>query len=653
MTLVLIVAKTRRGGQACIGGITDGGKSVRLIAADAETDDHAGMEYNVGEVWEIEARKPKTLLPPHVENLVVHSARRIRVADPAPAIARFMPPACGGPETLFDGLAQASERGRLYIAESTGIPSRSTMFWRPDRPLQRIEDGKRVRYRYPSAGDPSLVFVGFQEPVAEIPAGTLLRVSLAHWWRPEDSEAELRCYVQLSGWFAEEGTPATKAAPEETAPAATIARRVPSMEEARRTLRSVFGYDSFRPTQEEVVSSLLNGQDTLAVMPTGSGKSLCFQLPALICDGLTVVVSPLIALMQDQVEQLHALGLPAALLNSTVDYSSYVETTNAVRRGRIKLLYTSPETLLRPETLLMLDSSRVAFLVVDEAHCISQWGHDFRPEYRQLREVRERYPAAACAAFTATATDRVRQDIVSSLELRAPAISVASFNRENLYLAVQPRQDGPEQVAAFLREHAGESGIIYCSTRRETEELSQALAGAGFPALPYHAGLPNDVRATNQDAFARSDTAIMVATVAFGMGINKSNVRFVLHYNMPASIESYYQEIGRAGRDGLRADCLLLYGAADLYTHKFLIDQGAPEQRQARKVRLKAMIGYADAPGCRRELLLGYFGEALEQACDFCDNCLPAPTETAEIPGTGSQVVDATEFAALLLRCIS
>ena len=380
-------------------------------------------------------------------------------------------------------------------------------------------------------------------------------------------------------------------------------------------------------------------------MPTGGGKSLCYQLPALIFDGLTLVISPLIALMQDQVDQLRELGVPAAFLNSSLDYRSYVQTMERVRQGQVKLLYTSPETLLRAETLVMLDQSRVECLTIDEAHCISQWGHDFRPEYRQLLPVRRRFAQAICLAFTATATQRVRQDIVDQLGFDAANTFVASFNRKNLQLAARPRTDGLQQVLAFLEAHRDQSGIIYCSTRETVDNLAARLVEAGWPALPYHAGLDDATRQRNQRQFTRADVSVMVATIAFGMGINKPNVRFVLHFNLPKDVESYYQEIGRAGRDGLPADCLLLYGQKDIYTIQYFIDEGAERERPGRVARLQAMVRYAQSSGCRRTPLLGYFGETFDGApCNTCDQCLA--TEA------GGEKIDLTEAARKFLACV-
>jgi ATP-dependent DNA helicase RecQ len=682
MMQVLIVAKTRQGAGACVGGITFDGRSVRLIAVDAATNEHAGLEYQVGEVWDVDAAPSEIVVAPHVENVVVRAKRRVApMTCPERFIERHMPPAAGGPEMLYGGLLQATDGGALYIAEASGVPDHSTAFWRPDRPLARVDDGKRIRYRYATEdGSRSLVFVGFQEPPEEIPAGALLRVSLAHWWRPVDRpEAELRCYGQLSGWYplvlptartmAPQALPAGRdPMPDQPArttgagkPPPGVAKGVPvssdggnasvvppisrAAGDAHRLLKSVFGYDTFRPLQAEIIGNILAGQDSLAIMPTGSGKSLCYQLPALLLDGLTVVVSPLIALMQDQVRQLHEVGAPAAFLNSTVEYRDYLATAQSVRQGEIKLLYTSPETLLRPETLVMLDQSRVACLVIDEAHCISSWGHDFRPEYRQLLPVRARYPGAVCAAFTATATPRVQRDIQEILGFRDADSFVASFNRENLFLEVEPRRKGPAQVLDFLCRHRDEAGIIYCSTRQGVDDLTATLVAQGWNAVSYHAGLDDATRRRNQELFSRDRAPIVVATVAFGMGINKSNVRFVLHYNLPENLETYYQEIGRAGRDGLRADCLLIFSRADLYTINRFIEEGVESERPGRQARLRAMLRFAETDGCRRSLLLEYFGEEMAGAgCDFCDNCFSAAADGPR--------EDATEAAHLFLGCV-
>jgi len=636
-----------------VGGITEDGRSVRLVAANATTNVRAGLEYGIGEVWEIDWTPDLNLIPPHVENILVHEAHHLRRSHKLEeTIHRFMPPVAGGPEGLFEGLAQTTSSGGLYIAQRTGLPRHSTAFWVPDQPLQLDCEGKRIHYRYPTNdGGRALAFVGFQEPLSEIPPGTLLRVSLAHWWHPQDRpDEELRCFVQLSGWFGETQSLNPGALPRISThvnplvavkPSAAAAALLPR---AHEVLKRTFGFSQFLPVQRDVISRVLQRQDTLAVMPTGGGKSLCYQLPALLSDGLTVVVSPLIALMQDQVRQLRDLDIPAECLNHTVPIPEYRAIATGVRSGRIKILYLAPETLLRPETLLLIEQSNLACLAVDEAHCISEWGHDFRPEYRQLRDLRGRFPQAVCLALTATATDRVRQDIRRLLGIPPAGEFVASFNRQNLLLTVEPRRDGLAQLIVFLEKHRGQSGIIYCSKRKQADDLSAALAANGWPALPYHAGLDPDVRRRNQDRFIQDEVPLMVATVAFGMGINKSNVRFVVHAHLPKDVESYYQEIGRAGRDGLPADCLLLYSRGDAVLHRHFIDQGAASERPGRQARLEALLRYAETRECRRVPLLAYFGEDLPAPCGHCDNCVRGPL-------TG-QTLDVTAAAQKFLSCI-
>jgi ATP-dependent DNA helicase RecQ len=651
---ILIVAKTRRGAGACVGGITEDGHSVRLIACDAASNERAGLEYEVGEVWEIDSAPDPDIVPPHVENIIVRRARRLRRSQKvAETIHRFMPPVGGGAEKLFDGVTQTTAAGGLYIAERTGLPHRSTMFWAPDQSLRLDCEGKRLRYRYPTSdGGRTLTFVGFQEPLAEIAPGTLLRVSLAHWWRPKERPAEeLRCFVQLSGWFIEKATGSREPSPPAPAPTTmgtqnsveTAAPLVALQQRALQVLRRTFGYSQFFPVQAEAIARILERQDTLVVMPTGGGKSLCYQLPGPLFEGLTVIVSPLVALMQDQVSQLDAVGVSAACLNHMVPIHEHTAITNRVRRGHIKLLYVAPETLLRPETLVLLEQSRLACVAIDEAHCISEWGHDFRPEYRQLQEVRRRFPQAVCLALTATATPRVREDVRRLLCIAAEGEFVASFNRPNLYLAVEPRHDALAQVLAFLEVRRGQAGIIYCGTRKQTDELCAALNASGWAALPYHAGLEDDVRRRNQERFLHNEAPLMVATVAFGMGINKANVRFVVHAHLPKDLEGYYQEIGRAGRDGLRADCLLLYTRGDAMIHRHFINQGTECERPGREERLQALMRFAEARDCRRKPLLAYFGETLGQPCCQCDNCV----QTMK-----GDLTDVTAAAQVFLSCV-
>ncbi len=411
-------------------------------------------------------------------------------------------------------------------------------------------------------------------------------------------------------------------------------------------LKATFGYDTFRPLQREVIENVLNKRDTLAVMPTGGGKSLCYQIPALIFSGLTVVVSPLIALMKDQVEQMRAYGVPALFLNSSLSVEAYQENMDYVRRGDVKLLYVAPETLLTPRILSLLSTLKVDCLTIDEAHCISEWGHDFRPEYRQLVDVRRKFPDAICLALTATATPRVRADIKSTLGFAASNEFVASFNRENLYIEVAPKRDAAIQTTSFLERFKDQSGIIYCFSRKQVDELAGHLARKGHSVRPYHAGLEDDVRRRNQEAFIRDDAQIIVATIAFGMGINKPNVRFVVHYDLPKSVESYYQEIGRAGRDGLPAHCLLLYSYSDVAKLKYFIDQKEGDERRVAMQHLDAIVRYAeDEVNCRRKPLLNYFGEPYSESnCHNCDNC------NAEAPVLEDITIPAQKFLSCVKR---
>ena len=639
---VLIVAKTRMGGGACIGAITEKGDSVRLVPFDADPHDGANLEYNVGDVWEISSEPATALIPPHNENIVVYEGHRLfTVRDCVSAIQLLMPPTSGDPNLLYDELLQTTASGSLYVVEQNGIPSYSTTFWRPDKPLTRDTEGKRVRYRYPTRnGGCTLTFVGFQEPLETIPAGTLLRISLAHWWRPQDApDAELRCYAQLSGWFTEEVQQERAECSIEVESSSAQMRPQAS----QKILKDVFGYVEFRPLQKNIIDHILKRYDSLIVLPTGGGKSLCYQLPALIFDGVTVVVSPLISLMQDQVTQLQQRDVSAVFLNSTLNHPEYLGTMRRVKRGEVKLLYMAPETLVRPEIVLMLEEANVSCLAIDEAHCISQWGHDFRPEYRELVSVRKRFPRAVCLALTATATPRVQGDIRQLLSISEENQFVASFDRENLFLAVEPKVDALEQSLAFLNKHRDGPGIIYCQTREQVESLAHELTQRGIRALPYHAGLDSAVRSRNQEAFIAGEIQVIVATVAFGMGIDKADVRFVLHTGLPKEPESYYQEIGRAGRDGSRAECLLLFNWTDMDTIKYFIHRGASTEREGRLQRLNVLVDWATSIECRRKGLLAYFGERYEnESCGMCDNCLSAQIDQ----------VDLTAQAQKFLSCV-
>ena len=398
-------------------------------------------------------------------------------------------------------------------------------------------------------------------------------------------------------------------------------------------LKDTFGYDTFRPLQKEVIENVLARRDTLAVMPTGGGKSLCYQIPALLFDGLTVVISPLISLMKDQVEQLRAFGVPSVFLNSSLSPQEYNENMDYVKRGEVKLLYVAPETLLTPRILALLSGLKVDLLTIDEAHCISEWGHDFRPEYRQIVEVRKKFPNAVCMALTATATSRVRQDIRHTLKFATTNEFIASFNRENLFIEVVPKQDPSQQVREIINRYKDQSGIIYCFSRKQVDELAAYLGMKGYSVRPYHAGLDDADRRRNQEAFIRDDVQIIVATIAFGMGINKPNVRFVIHHDLPKSIEGYYQEIGRAGRDGLPAHCVLLYSYGDVAKLNYFIDQKEGEEKRVAIEHLNAIVRYAeDEHNCRRKPLLNYFGEPYTAStCSNCDNCNSAPTPLTDV----------------------
>ena len=394
------------------------------------------------------------------------------------------------------------------------------------------------------------------------------------------------------------------------------------LEKARADLRSVFGFEAFRPGQEEVIASVLGGEDVIAVMPTGGGKSLLYQLPALAREGLTLVVSPLIALMRDQVAQLRELGVTAAALNSASDPKERQGVAAAVREGSLRLLYIAPERLLRDDMIAYLAKAKVDLLAIDEAHCVSQWGHDFRPEYMRLGEVAAALGGVQTIAVTATADAPTRGEIAAKLFKRRPRVFLRSFDRPNLFLAMNPKANATRQLVERVEKHKGESGIIYCASRRRTEELAEQLASEGWRALPYHAGLDPQTRSKNQDAFLQEDGVVICATIAFGMGIDKPDVRFVFHADMPGSIEAYYQEIGRAGRDGLPADTFTLYGAGDIAFRRRQIAEGnAPEERKRIETKkLDDLVALCESARCRRQVLLGFFGEAASE-CGHCDVC--------------------------------
>jgi len=398
------------------------------------------------------------------------------------------------------------------------------------------------------------------------------------------------------------------------------------IKQAKTILKDVFGYEEFRFLQQEIIENLLRRKDSLVIMPTGGGKSLCYQIPALIFKGLTLVVSPLISLMEDQVNQLTALGIDAVVLNSSLSTKEYLANLDRIKQNKVRLLYLAPETLMMQKTLALLSSIQVDCFTIDEAHCISEWGHDFRPEYRQLIEVRKRFPKAVCVALTATATPRVQKDIKESLSFKKSDNFSAGFNRENLLLQIVPKTQPTEQTLEFIKKFPNQSGIIYCLARRQVDELTEILANEGFSVKPYHAGLSDLERQENQKRFIRDDIQIMVATIAFGMGINKPNIRFILHYDLPQNIESYYQQIGRAGRDGLHASCLFLFGYGDIQKIKFFISQKEESEQRKAALHLNAIVGLAETAVCRRIPLLRYFGEDYSTPkCEMCETEKKAP----------------------------
>ena len=407
-------------------------------------------------------------------------------------------------------------------------------------------------------------------------------------------------------------------------------------------ISTVFGFDSFRPGQKEIIDSLLSGTDTLAVMPTGAGKSLCYQVPALIFERPTVIVSPLVALMDNQVLGLRANGVNVSCIHSGQSREDNVAQWKWVTKGGSKLLYLSPERLMRPRMLAAMRALRPAMFVVDEAHCVSKWGPSFRPEYADLGELKRAVPDAVVGAFTATADELTRKDIAGRLFGGSGKIVVQGFDRPNLDLAVKPKTDRKAQLSAFLKGREGESGIVYCLSRKNVEEAARYLQGRGVHALPYHAGLSSEERFSNQERFMAEDGVVMVATIAFGMGIDKPDIRFVIHLNLPSSMEAYYQEIGRAGRDGNPASTQLVYGYDDVRLRRqFISDDGSDHDHQMREhKRLDALLSYCETSSCRRQVLLAYFGEDVEP-CGNCDNCIDPPT-----------MEDATHEAQVLLAAM-
>ena len=424
------------------------------------------------------------------------------------------------------------------------------------------------------------------------------------------------------------------------------------MEQAYKVLKQYFGYDSFRTGQEELVNSILEGKDAFGIMPTGAGKSICFQVPALIMSGITIVISPLISLMKDQVEGLNQAGVHAAFLNSSLTAGQYEKALRFAGEGRYKIIYAAPERLVTESFLNFAMQADISMVVVDEAHCVSQWGQDFRPSYLKIVEFIQKLPVRpVVSAFTATATKEVRDDIMDILLLQNPTVVATGFDRPNLYFAVQSPKDKYASMKNFVELHPGQSGIIYCLTRKYVEEVYERLCGDGFSAARYHAGLSDQERKKNQEDFIYGRTEIMVATNAFGMGIDKSDVRYVVHYNMPKNMESYYQEAGRAGRDGDAAECILLYGGQDVVTNQFFIENNRDNQEmdeltkrtvmERDRERLRKMTFYCFTNECLRDYILRYFGEYGNNYCGNCGNCL-----------SQFETVDVTEIAQKLISCV-
>jgi len=410
----------------------------------------------------------------------------------------------------------------------------------------------------------------------------------------------------------------------------------------KERLKEIFGYSQFRGNQETIIRNLLDGKNTFVIMPTGAGKSLCYQLPAMIRDGLAIVISPLIALMKNQVDQMNAYGVNARFLNSTLSKGEITRLKKECMLGNVKLLYVAPESLNKEETIEFLKKVNVSFVAIDEAHCISEWGHDFRPEYRRIKTMIHNLGDMPVIALTATATPKVQIDIQKNLQMEDADVFMSSFNRKNLYYEVRPKKETKKQLVKFLKDHKGKSGIIYCLSRKKVEEIAQLLNVNGFSAAPYHAGLDPDVRMKNQDDFLNEEVDIIVATIAFGMGIDKPDVRFVVHYDVPKSLEGYYQETGRGGRDGLEGLCLMFYSHNDLNKlEKFNKDKPVQERENAR-ILLQEMEYYAESPVCRRRQLLHYFGEEFKaDNCGMCDNCVH-PRER----------FDGTEYVKLAIKAV-
>ena len=416
------------------------------------------------------------------------------------------------------------------------------------------------------------------------------------------------------------------------------------MENVDDLLKKYWGYTSFLPHQKEIIESLLKGQDTIAIMATGGGKSLCYQLPALCLDGLTLVISPLISLMKDQVDDLNERGIPAAAYNSSLEYYDREKIEINLRNNHIRLLFISPEKCMQPKFLEFLKTFKVCLIAIDEAHCISEWGHNFRTEYRQLSALKEHFPSVPIIALTATAIPEVRKDIAQQLRLSEPREFIGSFNRKNLQYRILPKKDSWNTLLNYVQQHKDDSGIIYCLSKKETEDVAEKLQKSGYTALAYHAGLSKEVREKVQDEFIHDNVNIICATIAFGMGIDKPDVRYVIHYDLPKSVESYFQETGRAGRDGEDSDCILFYTRGDVGKIRALIESDGSDERLVRLAirKLQDMTEYCESPSCRRKFLLNYFGEHYsEDNCGSCDNC-SQPKET----------IDGTSVAKRIVECV-
>jgi len=407
-------------------------------------------------------------------------------------------------------------------------------------------------------------------------------------------------------------------------------------------LQKYFGYSSFRPLQKEIISDIIQGNDVFVLMPTGAGKSICYQVPALVFDGLTIVVSPLISLMKDQVDGMRQNGIACAYFNSSLSRKEQDDIYDQLLGEKIRLLYVAPERLMQQAFLELLQKLQVSLIAIDEAHCISEWGHDFRPEYKELTFLKQFFPEVSIAALTATATERVREDIIRTLQLQHVKAYTASFNRPNLYYTVLPKKGVSEQILDYIKKHPDESGIIYCQSREKVDKTTEMLTKNGIKALPYHAGLDARTRQKHQEAFIKENVDVIVATIAFGMGIDKPNVRFVIHADLPSNLERYYQETGRAGRDGLQSECILFYSYADKSAIEFFIRRKSIVEQEIAKKLLKKIVEFAETKRCRRKLLLSYFGESSStDDCKSCDNCT-----------TPHEKFDATIITQKILSCV-